>query len=110
MPSVLALLGRLGTRGLRVVGVHGIDDSTIDPDEHDAVQETTQEEHMTYPTFLDVEEKWSKQEGIESVPMFMVVDRKGRIVYRAHGALKDGNDNLKNLSAAIEKALDDKSS
>jgi len=36
----------------------------------------------------------------------MVVDRKGRVVYRAHGSLKDGNQSLKDLTAAIEKALD----
>lgn len=106
MPSVLALVGRYGTRGLRVVGVHPVDEKP-DRDEHDRISETTQEEHMTYPSFIDVEEKWTSQEKIDAVPAFMLVDRKGRVVYRAHGGLKDGNRTLKDLTAAIERALDE---
>ena len=108
MPSVLSLVGRYGTRGLRVVGVHPVDEAP-DSDEHDKIAETTLEEHMTYPSFIDVEEKWSKQAKVDAVPSFMLVDRKGNVVYRAHGSLKDGNQTLTDLTAAIEKALDQKS-
>ena len=107
MPSVLTLVGRYEARGLRVVGVHPVDE-TPDTDEHDKISEVTLEEHMTYPSFIDVEEKWSKQEKIDAVPSFMLVDRKGNVVYRAHGSLKEGNQSLADLTAAIEKALDQK--
>ena len=105
MPSVLTLAGRYGTRGLRVVGVHPVDEAP-DGDEHDKIAETTLEEHMTYPSFIDVQEKWSTQEKIDAVPSFMLVDRKGNVVYRVHGSLKEGNKTLVELTAAIEKALD----
>lgn len=108
MPSVLSLVGRYGTRGLRVVGVHPVDEAP-DADEHDKISETTLEEHMTYPSFIDVDEKWSKQEKIDAVPSLMLVDRSGNVVYRAHGSLKEGNQSLADLTAAIEKALDQKS-
>jgi len=107
VPSVLSLAGRYEARGLRVVGVHPVDQKP-DLDEHDRISETTQEEHMSYPSFIDVEQKWSTQEKLDDVPSFMIVDRKGNVVYRAHGTLKDGNDNLKSLTAALEKALDEK--
>jgi hypothetical protein len=105
VPSVLSLAGRYGTRGLRVVGVHPVDEAP-DAEEHDKIAETTLEEHMTYPSFIDVQEKWAKQSKVDAVPSFLVVDRKGNVVYRAHGSLKEGNQSLKDLTAAIEKALD----
>ena len=104
MPSVLSLLGRFQTRGLRVIGVHGCDGAP-DPAEREKIVETTAEEKMTYPTYLDVDDGWSKQAKVDEIPSFMVLDRKGNVVYRAHGTLSDGNKALTEVTAAIEKAL-----
>ena len=104
MPSVLSLLGRFQTRGLRVIGVHGCD-GVPDKAERDKIAETTAEEKMSYPSFLDADESWSKQAKIDEIPSFMVLDRKGNVVYRAHGSLSEGNKTLTEVTAAIEKAL-----
>jgi hypothetical protein len=103
VPAVLALAGRYGTRGLRVVSVtkHGEDDA-----ERTHVASVAKEEKMTYPCFLDVGGGWSTQAGIGHIPAFVVLDRGGRLVYRHGGKLVEGSAEFEALTRAIERALE----
>lgn len=74
-------------------------------DEHDAVAETIREERMTYPCYLDAQAEWSRATGLREVPSFAVLDRRGRVLYRARGVILEGNEEFAALSAAIERAL-----
>jgi len=103
---VLALKGRLGARGLRVVSV-----SNYDPDEGEEdkklIANTAQEEKMTYPCFLDADGAWQKSVGTKGdIPYFLLVDKEGHVVFRHSGKLTIGSSEDKELGAAIEQALD----
>jgi hypothetical protein len=102
VPAVLALAGRYGARGLRVVSVtkHGEDDA-----ERAEVASVAKDEKMTYPCFLDVGGGWSEQAGTGHIPAFLVVDRKGRLVYRHGGKLVQGTADFEALVKAIDQAL-----
>jgi hypothetical protein len=103
VPAVLALAGRFGARGLRVVSVtkHGDDDA-----ERAEVAAVAHEEKMTYPCFLDVGGGWSDSAGIGHIPAFVVLDRDGRLVYRHGGKLSVGTPDFEALTRAIERALE----
>ncbi len=103
MPAVLALAGRFGTRGLRVVSVtkHGEDDA-----ERAHVASTAKEEKMTYPCFLDVDGGWSTAANVGHIPAFVILDRSGKLVYRHGGKLMAGTAEFEALTRAIERALD----
>jgi hypothetical protein len=60
---------------------------------------------MTYPTFLDVDGRWSKEAAIGMSPAFLVVGKSGRLAYRYSGKLLEGTPEFDALVAAIEKAL-----
>ena len=102
MPAVIALAGRYGARGLRVVSVtrHGEDDA-----ERAEVAAVAKEEGMTYPCFLDVGGGWSERAAIGHIPAFVVLDRDGRLVYRHGGKLAAGTPELEALVQAIDRAL-----
>jgi hypothetical protein len=102
VPAVLALAGRFGTRGLRVVSVtkHGEDDA-----DRALVAKVAGDEKMTYPCFLDVDGSWSDRARIGHVPAFTVVDKSGRLVYRHGGKLLEGTADFDALVQAIELAL-----
>ena len=102
MPAVLALAGRYGARGLRVVSVtkHGEDDA-----ERADVVSAAKEEKMTYPCFLDVGGGWSDQAGTGHVPAFLILDRHGKLVYRHGGKLVEGSAEFEAVVHAIDQAL-----
>ena len=102
MPAVLALAGRYGARGLRVVSVTkgGEDDA-----ERADVLSTAKAEKMTYPCFLDVGGAWSDQAGTGHVPAFLIVDRRGKLVYRHGGKLLEGTPEFEAVVHAIDQAL-----
>jgi hypothetical protein len=99
---VLELGGRYEARGLRVVSVtkHGGDE-----EDRKLVAETARNEKMTYPCFLDTDGAWSKLTGLSLVPVFLVVDRDGRVAYRHWGKLALGTGGFDQMRDAIELAL-----
>jgi hypothetical protein len=99
---VLELGGRYEARGLRVVSVtkHGGDE-----EDRKLVAETASKEKMTYPCFLDADGAWSKLAGLNLVPVFLVVDREGRVAYRHWGKLAQGTGGFDQMRDAIELAL-----
>jgi hypothetical protein len=107
VPAVIALAGRYGTRGLRVVSVtkHGDDEA-----ERAEVASVAKKEGMTYPCFLDVGGDWSKRAGIGHIPAFVVLDREGRFVYRHGGKLIEGTPEFEAVVRAIDRALEAKRS
>ncbi len=102
---MLGLAARYGTRGLRVVSVTFL----LDPDdaeERTAINDAIHEEHMTYPCFLDVRSAWSRLTQLNVRPSFMVLDRNGRVAYRATAVLEPGGPDVQRLDAAVAQALD----
>jgi hypothetical protein len=100
---VLALKGRYGARGLRVVSVTTFED---EPDERKLIADTARAEHMTYPCFLDKDSVWQHAAGTGAVvPMLLIVDRGGLLTYRQKDVLRQGTPEFDQLAAAIERAL-----
>jgi hypothetical protein len=102
VPAVLSLEGRFGARGLRVVGVTKDGE---DADEKKTVADTAREEKMTYPTFLDVDGRWSSQADVGLNPIFLLIGRDGKLAYRFGGKLLRDTDDYAALERAVEAAL-----
>ncbi|MDI1444366.1 hypothetical protein [Polyangium sp. 6x1] len=104
MPAVLALHGRFGARGLRVIGV-----ASFDPDdaeaERKAAEEAAREEKMDAPTYLDARGEWSKTAGVVDIPAFLVLGPDGRVLHRRRGKLTQGTEEFAEMERAIERAL-----
>jgi hypothetical protein len=99
------LAERYRTRGLRVVSTAPINDEANDA-EKTAVAQVAQDEHMTYPCFLDVRSGWAHQTGLSVRPAFMVIGRDGRVAFRVAAVLTDDPPELHQLEDAIVHALD----
>jgi hypothetical protein len=99
---VLELERRYSARGLRVISVT---EDGEDEARRKHVAETAREEKMTYPCFLDVDGTWSDSAEMASIPVFVVVGRDGRMVYKHSGKLSEGSEALAEMSRAIDKAL-----
>jgi hypothetical protein len=101
---VLALNGRFGTRGQRVVGL-----SSYDPDdaaeETKATLEAAREEKMDYPTFLDKDGEYAKANGLGDIPAFVLLGPDGRVLHRHRGKLTEGTPAFTEMERAIEQAL-----
>jgi hypothetical protein len=101
---VLALEGRYGTRGLRVVGV-----SSFDPDEADTerreTEEAAREEKMDYPTYLDTRSAWMDKARVADIPAFVLIGPDGRVLHRQHGKLVAGSPAFVELDRAVTQAL-----
>jgi thiol-disulfide isomerase/thioredoxin len=103
VPAVLALKSRYGARGVRFVSVAAFDDA---PGERQLLEAIAREEHMTYPCFLDKGSVWQHAAGTSGViPLFMIVDRGGRIAEIQKGSLLLGTPSFDHLVGAIERAL-----
>lgn len=104
MPAVLALHGRFGARGLRVIGI-----SSFDPDdaeaERKAAEEAVREEKMDYATYLDTNGTWSKTAGLVDIPAFALLGPDGRVLFRHRGKLTLGAEAYAEMERAIERAL-----
>ncbi len=101
----MALAERYRTRGLRVVSAAPIPDAS-DATERSSVADVAQQEHMTYPCFLDVRSTWSHETGLALRPSFMVIGRDGRVAYRVAAVLTDDAPERRQLEDAIVHALD----
>lgn len=77
-----------------------------EPGERKLIADSAREEHMTYPCFLDKGSVWQHAAGTSGmIPMFLVVDRSGRIASRQKGLLRQGTPGFDAVAAAIERAL-----
>jgi cytochrome c biogenesis protein CcmG/thiol:disulfide interchange protein DsbE len=84
-------------RGLELVGV------SVDVDgAEDHIREFMKEFDMTYPIWLDPEERVSTQFLIVGVPATFLIDREGVLRWRKTGPVMRGDTSLTN---AIERAL-----
>jgi len=101
---VLALEGRFGARGLRVIGVSATDPD-LAADEKKSTLEAAREEKMTYPTYLDENGAWSKTAEVTAIPAFLVVSPAGKILFRHRGKLTEGSPAYTEMAKTIEGAL-----
>ena len=91
-------------RGLRVVAVAQIDATDFDQDK--ALIVSTAEKHdIHYSCFLDNDGGWMLSSGIDDVPAFMVIDKRGHVVHKQQGRLMLGSKPYNELKAAIEAAM-----
>lgn len=97
IPQLQALHERHAQAGLAVVGV-SVDAAGMD----DGIRDFAREFKMTYPLWLDPDERISTQFLTIGVPSSFLIDRTGVIRWRKTGAIKDGDPEL---ADAIAKAL-----
>jgi hypothetical protein len=71
-------------RGLRAVGITG---HGSDSGEKADVVKAAADHQMSWPTYLDVTGAWTKAAGIRGEPVFVLLDREGKIAYRHAGKL-----------------------
>jgi cytochrome c biogenesis protein CcmG/thiol:disulfide interchange protein DsbE len=98
IPQLQALHTTYAERGLAVVGV-SVDAAGTE----DGIREFAKEFAMTYPIWLDPDERVSSRFLTMGVPETFIIDRTGVIRWHRIGALQDGDASLK---AAIARALD----
>jgi len=104
VPAVLALHGRFQARGLRVSGVSEFDPADAES-ERKSVTEAALEEKMVYPTYLDANNTWTKNNGMAEIPAFLVLNRDGKVVFRHKGKLVVDSPAYAEMTKAIESAL-----
>jgi redoxin len=93
---------RYRARGLRVVSVHYWDGH--DAAERRAIAEACREHGLTYPTYLDVDDAFSRALGDTAVPRFFVVGRDGIVRDVVKGSLGDPT-NARSLEHEVQRAL-----
>jgi hypothetical protein len=78
-----------------------------DPDGADrqAYASIAQDEHMTYPDYLDYHSEWARQNAISLRPSFMLIGRDGKVVTRVTAVLFQSAPEFQQLSTAIEQSL-----
>ena len=97
IPELRAVHARYRDRGLELVGV------SVDVDGADEqIRQFMKEFDMTYPVWLDPEERVSTQFLIVGVPATFVIDKGGVLRWRKTGPVLPGDTSLTN---AIERAL-----
>jgi cytochrome c biogenesis protein CcmG/thiol:disulfide interchange protein DsbE len=97
IPELQKLHEQYAPRGLEVVGV-SVDESGVE-----SVRSfVAEQDKMTYPIVLDAGGKIANILETTVLPTTVLVDRKGRIVWKQYGAIEGGDEKLKK---AIEAAL-----
>jgi cytochrome c biogenesis protein CcmG/thiol:disulfide interchange protein DsbE len=97
IPELRAVHARYKDRGLELVGV-SVDAGGAD----EQIRAFMKEFAMTYPIWLDPEERVSTQFLIIGVPATFLIDRSGVLRWRKTGPVQPGDTALSN---AIERAL-----
>lgn len=97
IPQLEALHQRFASQGLVLVGV-SVDAFGTGGDVRDFVQQ----HGMTYPVWLDPDNRFAARFGTFGVPETFVIDRGGVVRRRQIGALRTGDTTL---AAAIQQAL-----
>jgi len=95
IPELQAMHDRYGKRGFEVIGV------SVDEGEPAEVKTFVVEQKVTYPVALDPEQKIANVLQTVVLPTTVLIDRKGKIVWRQIGALTPHDPKLE---AAIEAA------
>lgn len=96
MPDLQALHNRYSARGFKVIGV------SVDQGGADTVKSFIAEQKITYPIVLDPDEKMAAILNTTVLPVTILVDRNGRIVWRWPGQI-DPRD--PKMIQAIERAV-----
>lgn len=99
---MLGLEQRFSARGLRVVSVTRTGE---DDEERKSVADAAKELHMEYPCFIDPNEEWTAKAGIKGIPLFLVIGKNGKLVYRHAGKLEQGTAQFDAMAAAVERAV-----
>lgn len=99
IPQLQKMSDQYAGRGFKVIGV------SLDDTGADGVRAFVNEHKMTYPIVLDSEGKLANMLQTSSIPTTLLIDRKGKIVWRQLGPIEEGDPELK---AALEKALTEK--
>lgn len=97
IPELLAVRTRYADRGLEIIGV-SVDVAGAERDIRDFMKEF----QMTYPIWLDPDERISTEFLLVGVPATFVIDRNGVLRWRKTGPVQPGDTTL---TAAIERAL-----
>jgi len=86
--------------GFKVVGV------SLDEGGVDGVKDFVKQQNMTYPIALDAEQRLIGIFHTSVIPTTVLIDRKGKIVWKKYGMIEAGE---KSLADALQKALAEKS-
>lgn len=95
-PELQALQNQYAANGLKVIGV------SVDEGDTAAVKTFVAEQKITYPIALDPEGRIANLVQTTVLPTSLLIDRKGKIVWRQIGAIMPNDAKLK---AAVEKAV-----
>jgi thiol-disulfide isomerase/thioredoxin len=95
-PELQALQNQYAANGLKVIGV------SVDEGDTAAVKTFVAEQKITYPIALDPEGRIANLVQTTVLPTSLLIDRKGKIVWRQIGAIMPNDTKLK---AAVEKAV-----
>jgi len=96
IPELQKLHDEFAKRGFKVVGV------SVDQDDTKVVKDFVAEQKMTYPVVLDPDQRIASLLQTTVLPTTVLLDRKGKIVWRMVGAIPGGDPTLKKaLSAAL---------
>jgi thiol-disulfide isomerase/thioredoxin len=98
IPELGKLNAKYAAQRFKVVGV-SIDDGDDAPA---AVKKFVTEKQVTYPIVLDPEAKLANIFQTSVLPTTVLIDRKGKIVWKKYGAIEAGEAEL---TQAIEQAL-----
>jgi thiol-disulfide isomerase/thioredoxin len=92
IPHLIELQKSYGGRDVEIVGI------SLDQNGRDAVEPFVRESGINYPIILDPQARYADQfGGVEGIPTFFLIDRKGRVAARQVGA-----GPKESLAAAIE--------
>lgn len=98
-PELQALQNQYAASGLKVIGV------SVDEGDSAAVKTFVTEQKITYPIAVDPEGRIANLVQTTVLPTSLLIDRKGKIVWRQIGAIMPNDAKLK---AAVEKAVAEK--
>jgi thiol-disulfide isomerase/thioredoxin len=98
-PELQALQTQYAGKGLKVIGV------SVDEGETAAVKTFVAEQKITYPIAVDPEGRIANLLQTTVLPTSLLLDRKGKIVWRQIGAIMPNDAKLK---AAVEKSVSEK--
>lgn len=97
IPELQKLHDQYAPRGLEVIGV------SVDESGAESVRSfVAEQKKMAYPIVLDAEGKIANLLQTTVLPTSVLVDHKGRIVWKKYGAILEGDEELKK---AIEAAV-----
>lgn len=97
IPELQKLHDQYAPRGLEVIGV------SVDESGAESVRSfVAEQKKMAYPIVLDAEGKIANLLQTTVLPTSVLVDHKGRIVWKKYGAIMEGDEELKK---AIEAAV-----